>query len=86
MSIAEGILGLPNAARTVYAKVFTFTISHCADIKRPIPARKQRFEINTVWFDTPRKPIIESERVIGVVAKPPNPSGLYRLESVYQSG
>jgi hypothetical protein len=62
--------------RTVYEKVFPFNISHCAEMRRPIPARKQRFEINKVWFDMPRKPIIESERVIRVVAKPPNPSGL----------
>jgi hypothetical protein len=68
--------GLPNAASTVYAKVFPFTISHCAEIKSPNPARKQRFAINSVWFATPRKPIIESERVIRVVAKLPNPRGL----------
>lgn len=52
-----------------------FIISHCADIRRPTPARKQRFDMNIVWFSTPRKPIMESERVIRVVAKPPNPSG-----------
>lgn len=73
---------LPNAARTVYEKVFPFTISHCADMRRPSPAKKQRFPMNTDWLETPRKPISESESVIKVVAKAPNPKGLLETQSV----
>jgi hypothetical protein len=34
--------------------------------------------MNTDWLETPRKPISESERVIKVVAKQPNPKGLFK--------
>ena len=74
---------LPNAERTVYEKVFPLTISHCADRRRPSPAKKQRFPMNKDWLETPRKPISESERVINVVAKQPNPKGLLKTQSVH---
>lgn len=60
-------------------KRIAFTISYCADTKRPIPATKQRLAMKTAWLDTPRKPIIESVRVMRVVAKAPNPSGLWSV-------
>lgn len=78
-----GMCNSPNAAKTVYEKVFPFTISHCADMRRPSPAKKQRFPMNTDWLETSQKPISERERVIKVVAKPPNPKGLLETQSVH---
>ena len=39
---------LQKAARTVYANVFPLTISHCADMRRPRPAKRQRLPMNNV--------------------------------------
>lgn len=71
----QGSRLLPNAASTVYANVLPLSISQMADIKRPMPASKQRFAIKTAWLETAPTPIIESESVMSVVAKLPNPSG-----------
>jgi hypothetical protein len=70
---------LPKAARTVYPNVLPLTISHCAEIRRPIPARKQRFAIKTDWFDTPRKPMEDRDKAINVAANPPNPNALWSI-------
>lgn len=67
---------LPKAARTVYSNVLPLIISHCDEIKSPIPARKQRFAIKTDWFVTPRKPMADRDKAINVVANPPNPNAL----------
>jgi hypothetical protein len=49
--------------------------------------------MNNVWFETPRKPMFERERVMSVVAKAPNPRGFcdfgiivsWRLDSLWQT-
>jgi hypothetical protein len=67
----------PNAARTVYPNVLPLTISHCAEMSNPNPARRQRSAMNNVWFETPRKPILDKESVIKVVANAPKPNGFF---------
>lgn len=68
---------LPYADRTVYENVLPRTISHWAEISRPIPATKQRSPTNMVCVKTPRKFIMASERDKNVVANPPIAKGAY---------
>jgi hypothetical protein len=35
--------------------------------------------MKSVWFETPRKPMFERERVMSVVAKAPNPRGFWNF-------
>lgn len=58
----------------MYPNVLPLAISHCAEIRRPIPARKQRFPINIDWFDTPRKPVADNDKASNVVANAPKPN------------